>query len=576
MNRSFWSGAATWLLLSAAVFTAACSDTNLGVDPDLPGDGQANVSIVVPLGAITVGQLAVEVSAPDMETLYFNLEIADGTASGTLTLRTGSARTLTLRAFDHSGSETHAGSTTLNIVEGTNPAVSVTLEPLGEGDPMAGIVGDYELLPIMADWGYDPAWGGFLGHAGSTLQLRSHVVNASGDTLDVPIHWAGPGITSEGLVTPEEWTGPPTMIVTATAIAGTQARQADVVFQRWAAIEPAAMLDGGVRETCGVSQDGGLRCWGRDVLAPASIAPDRSFQSVSTGSSHACAVATDGSIWCWGNNLSGQLGDGTYDYSDVPVRVASDLTFTDVAVGISQAQYSCGLTDTGDVWCWGYNGLGQLGDGTFENSIVPVRAASDQVFRSLDIGFAHTCAITTADDAYCWGNNFNGKVGDGTFENVNAPSPVAGGHKFATVSTGTQITCGLTTAAELYCWGGGDAWFEGSLEPLLLATTQEFAQVSVGSNNPHHVCATTTAGEAYCWGLNSAGQLGDGSTVNATAPVLVSGGLTFREVVTGGNHSCGITTTDEVHCWGGNEQGQLGDLSRDDRPVPVQVAEPTP
>jgi alpha-tubulin suppressor-like RCC1 family protein len=91
-------------------------------------------------------------------------------------------------------------------------------------------------------------------------------------------------------------------------------------------------------------------------------------------------------------------------------------------------------------------------------------------------------------------------------------------------------------------------------------------QVAAGSS---HTCALTTAGAVECWGLNGNGQLGNGSTINATTPTAVNGLTGIATIAAGGEHTCALTTQGFVKCWGRNGNGELGDFTTNDRTTPV-------
>jgi alpha-tubulin suppressor-like RCC1 family protein len=94
-----------------------------------------------------------------------------------------------------------------------------------------------------------------------------------------------------------------------------------------------------------------------------------------------------------------------------------------------------------------------------------------------------------------------------------------------------------------------------------------------------HTCGLTVTDEAWCWGGNTVGQLGDGGTSDAPAPVHASPALTFQAIAAGGGHTCGIAGDGVAYCWGDNRAGQLGDGTTIARLAPVRVigqAEPTP
>jgi alpha-tubulin suppressor-like RCC1 family protein len=86
-----------------------------------------------------------------------------------------------------------------------------------------------------------------------------------------------------------------------------------------------------------------------------------------------------------------------------------------------------------------------------------------------------------------------------------------------------------------------------------------------------HTCALVEDGEAFCWGQNAHGQLGSGTTRNASSPVAVAGGLTFQTLLAGGGMTCGFAQGGGEYCWGLNQAGQLGDGTRTNRLQPTPV-----
>jgi alpha-tubulin suppressor-like RCC1 family protein len=214
-------------------------------------------------------------------------------------------------------------------------------------------------------------------------------------------------------------------------------------------------------------------------------------------------------------------------------------------------------------------------------------AAAPLSFRQVSPGNLHTCGVTTGSLAYCWGGNSFGNLGDGTSVTRNAPVAVLGGLQFSEVRAGVTHTCGLTTEGRAYCWGensvgqlGDGSAPTGHPRPVAVAGTRRFTQIRVGYR---HTCALASSGVAFCWGENGGGQLGVGSLTGpqdcsgipcSIRPVRVSGGLTFRQVRTGGEHTCGLAADRRAYCWGNNFFGQLGDgtVTRRLKPAPVAGA----
>lgn len=174
----------------------------------------------------------------------------------------------------------------------------------------------------------------------------------------------------------------------------------------------------------------------------------------------------------------------------------------------------------------------------------------------------HTCGLTTAGLAYCWGDNQFGELGDGGGSpREETPVAVAGGHQFIQVTAGSVLSCGVATDHRAWCWGGivGDGTTSQRPTPVQVGGALQFYQMVAGE---FHTCGVTYPDRrAFCWGDNQFGQLGDGTITERLAPVLVTGGLRFREVTLGRFHTCAVTTSDVAYCWGWDQNGQLGDGS---------------
>jgi alpha-tubulin suppressor-like RCC1 family protein len=160
---------------------------------------------------------------------------------------------------------------------------------------------------------------------------------------------------------------------------------------------------------------------------------------------------------------------------------------------------------------------------------------------------------------------------------VNTPYPVNGGYRFASISAGGSYTCGILLSGETYCWGHntagtlGDGTTLDRGEPAPVTGQHQFIQVSAGTLA--NTCAVDTNGDAWCWGNNTYGQIGDGTVGGQkNVPTLVSGGIHFISISTGLGHVCGITTDSSAYCWGSNQLGQLGDGTTQDHSIPTRVA----
>ena len=319
-------------------------------------------------------------------------------------------------------------------------------------------------------------------------------------------------------------------------------------------------LTSGDTHSCALTIIGTVKCWGANTYGALGdgTTTDRSepvlvaqlgpgVRAVSAGWHHTCALTHVGGVKCWGYNLRGQLGDGTTTMRTTPVDVVG-LTRGVRAIA-SGVFHTCALTSGGAVKCWGLNHAGQLGNGTTENSSVPVDVVGlGQGVTAVTSGIWHSCAITPGGAAKCWGQNNFGQLGDGTTENRSTPVGVTG------LDGGVSVIRAGT---------GGDGGADGS---------HTCAVVGGSGNERGGVRPRPDGGGAKCWGINSVGQLGDGTTTTRLVPVDVVGATTgIASVAAAGGYSCALRTDGGVACWGFNPFGQLGDGTTENRAVPTPV-----
>ncbi len=300
----------------------------------------------------------------------------------------------------------------------------------------------------------------------------------------------------------------------------------------------------------------------------------RAEQVVGT-QNYACVLTVESGVKCWGRNNWGQLGDGTTVQRSEPVDVVG-LTSGVVQVSASNDR-TCALLDDGTVKCWGYNGYGQLGDGTKTESSVPVTATVvDGDVESIALAAHTTCVLYTDNRVECWGANYGGQLGGGT--TANEVTGFTGDVK-SIYGEGYNL-CAVLVSEQVQCWGGnaygqlGDGTTESRSTPVHVLDEQGVALTGVESLalGGSHTCALLTSGGVKCWGRGSFGQLGDGFSEDQLSPVDVVGlssGVT--DVSAGHNHTCALLDSGDLKCWGYNNYGMLGDGSRDSSAVPVDV-----
>lgn len=310
------------------------------------------------------------------------------------------------------------------------------------------------------------------------------------------------------------------------------------------------------------------------------------FTTLSTSYWHACSIGSDGNGYCWGaNSTAGQLGDGTYTNRSrpTPVQMPSGVTFSAMTAGFA---HTCALGSDDRAYCWGWNTYGQLGNGNTTLRSTPQRVTmpSGVTFTAISAGYGHTCALGSDSKTYCWGYNGSGQIGDGSSTNRNVPTEVdlPPGVVFSGVTTGHGHSCALGDDAKAYCWGGnswgelGDSTTTSRNAPTEVATPTGVSLTAISAGF-YVTCGRDAAGVGYCMGRNTNGELGDGTTSTRRTPVEVSmpAGVTVSAIDPGYEHTCALGSDANAYCWGSNQKSELGDGTTSRRTVPTQVTVPT-
>ena len=273
-------------------------------------------------------------------------------------------------------------------------------------------------------------------------------------------------------------------------------------------------------------------------------------------------ISTNGNLYMWGNNTNGQLGNGTNQNSSVPVNILNNVN-----------EFACVKSDSLGViskehflYTWGKNEYGQLGNGTMENSSIPVKIIEN--VKKANVGSDSSYAITQNGSLYTWGKNEYGQLGNGTMENSNIPVKIIENVKKANV--GSDSSYAITQNGSLYTWGKneygqlGNGTMENSNIPVKII--ENVKKANVGSDSSY---AITQNGSLYTWGKNEYGQLGNGTIDNSYFPIKVLDNVIMAEV--GDGYSAAITKDGSLYTWGRNEYGQLGNGTTENSNVPVKV-----
>jgi len=346
----------------------------------------------------------------------------------------------------------------------------------------------------------------------------------------------------------------------------------------------------GTQHSCALGSDGTEVCWGSnsfgqlgkgsaaDSATPVAVSGLSGGIDIAAGGNavHSCAVLSDGTVRCWGGNFLGQLGNGSTNGSNTPVAVVGNVL---PAAGAKQAKtggnHSCALLEDGTVQCWGYNGFGELGNGSPSNSSTPVTVSNLTGATAISTGQDHTCALLSDGTVKCWGYNFFGQLGDGSNTNSNTPVAVSGVAGATAITTGYTHSCALLSDGTVKCWGNngfgqlGNGSNTNSSTPVAVSNLTGATAISGGG---FHSCALLADGTVKCWGDNGEGQLGNSSTTNSNTPVTVSNLTGATAISTGQYHTCAVLGDGTAKCWGRNLDGELGNGSNTDSNMPVAVS----
>ena len=328
------------------------------------------------------------------------------------------------------------------------------------------------------------------------------------------------------------------------------------------------------------------------------------------GNGHACALLTSpADVRCWGLNTSGEMGDGSNVSSGSPRPVSGLSDASTISAGGAldtiERGHTCSTRSNSKVACWGHNAEGQLGndpDATtpgLQDSNVPVVVQVDAnpdplVTTLVDLagaqdavaGGSHSCAVV-GGKGLCWGANAKGQLGDGTTTahmdarpvqkdtDPDVDDPLTG---IEDLVAGRRHTCALLNDGSVVCWGDnsrrqlGDGTNADRPIPVPVSGIDASNPADAIIAGDNHTCARLVDGAMQCWGANNVGQLGNGSTADASTPQQVSDpnpnvkfgpspiGTPFVRAMSGSrNNTCALLIDTSVYCWGDNTHGQLGD-----------------
>ena len=280
--------------------------------------------------------------------------------------------------------------------------------------------------------------------------------------------------------------------------------------------------------------DGSLWAWGnnrhgglgngtrRNSAPPQKIAALPAMSAISAGNGFSLALEANGTVWSWGYGDEGQLGNGAAGAQLTPVALTTITGVTQLSV---HYRHTLALREDGSVWAWGSNELGQLGDGSSANRGTPAPVtglANDMI--AVAAGTFHSLALDKSGKVWAWGYNAVGQLGDGS--EIDSPTPVrvAALSDVIAIAAGENASYAITLDGRLWAWGYN---LEGELGTRSTSVNSNTAQAIEGlaafrgiAGGVGAAVALRADGSVWAWGRNFEGELGDATFAQRNTPVL--------------------------------------------------------
>ena len=271
-------------------------------------------------------------------------------------------------------------------------------------------------------------------------------------------------------------------------------------------------------------------------------------------------------LFMWGNNTQGQLGNSSTIARSTPVQIATSWA----SLAVNQS-FSLAIKSNGTLWSWGVNNVGQLGLGDIVARSSPTQIGALTNWTSVhNTALSCSAAINSSGQLYTWGVNTQGQLGDNT--NVSKSSPVQVSGSWITASIG-QFSTGLSSSYRIFTWGNatsgrlGDNTTVNRSVPVMIDSTNRYLDLT--SSNGHTV-ALREDFTIWAWGVNSSGQLGLGDIIERSSPTQI-GSESWIFATATGLGGLGIRNNNLLFTWGSNTNGNLGDGTTANKSSPTQI-----
>lgn len=331
----------------------------------------------------------------------------------------------------------------------------------------------------------------------------------------------------------------------------------------------AAFVDvaAGLNFSMALRSDGTVWCWGDNECGEVGDGTEGDFnwdtadcirtkpylvmgqvKSIYAAYNNCYAITKSNDLWVWGFNNGGRVGNGSTNDATLPVKILSDVK----SIASGKANHSVAVKNDGSLWTWGLNMDGQIGDHTRNSRYTPFNAMKD--VQSAAAGEGHTMAIKNNGDLYVWGRNWEGQLGDGTKKERMTPFKLMSNVRTATAGSNQSY----------FITKDGSLWVCGTLKPKKIMTGAK--DISAG---PSFYIITKSDGTLWACGENKSGTFGDGTVKNKSKPTKIMDGV--LKAAAGCGHILVIKNDGTLWASGENDRGQLGTGDTKNRNKWVQI-----
>ncbi len=310
-----------------------------------------------------------------------------------------------------------------------------------------------------------------------------------------------------------------------------------------------------------------------------TIKMSRKIAKIAAGGFHSLAIDEEGNLWAWGANDKGQLGDGTTSRRLTPVPIMEGTKFKEIVA----TNHSLAIDEEGNLWAWGYNSDGQLGNGGSGNITVskapcqtePVQIKSGTKFKKIAASNWHSLAIDEDGNLWVWGMNHIGQLGAGGTTDKTTPVQVMVGTKFKGIAAAAYDSLAIDEEGNL--WGCG-VNTEGELGDGTTTSRKSYIKIKSGTKFKEATMGEIRTsftidegGNLWASGDNNYGTLGDGTTTDRKSPIQIKSGTFFKKVSAFDRHTLAIDEEGNLWVWGNIATNGLGDGTTTSRKSPVQI-----